>query len=225
MSSPYGNWFAAFILGSFMATGSASAAEESGSSHSVIDSPELAIGAPVQPAAPATEPTASAPTATEPTATEPPANVHHEPSAGPCYGAACERDSDEYSQQSAVYLSLFGPALGVGLGFDYRPIQSLAVGVGLGAAPSLGREGWGAVPWANASFLLGKEHQLEVGAGLSVWFLNDVDLLPGPLVAYRYQSRQGGFFFRLSVNGLMTFNSREPIVPWPGLALGGTWLD
>ena len=80
-------------------------------------------------------------------------------------------------------------------------------------------------PWVNASMLIGDDHNLELGAGLSVWFDDDLRVVPSPLVAYRYQPTDGGFFFRLSVNGLITFDHDISIVPWPGLALGGTWLN
>lgn len=177
-----------------------------------IVAPELAAGVPVKRDAPAAAPAGDAPAAA-------------------CEAADCEPGphqpgAPQARQPMAVYLALLGPATGVGLGFDYTPIPDVAVGGGIGGLAVcifVCESFW--TPWVNASMLIGDDHNLELGAGLSVWFDDDLRVVPSPLVAYRYQPTDGGFFFRLSVNGLITFDHDISIVPWPGLALGGTWLN
>lgn len=181
-------------------------------STSKVDAPELALGA---------TPTQS--DGAEPTTTS---------SDGSPTSQRLEVDSLEPNEAMhlAVYLQLLGSPILVGGAFSLRPMDNLAVDVGVG---------WfdvclfscveAFVPNIGVSWLSGNNHNLELGVTASVILRTDSSAgtespraFFGPLAGYRYQPTDGGFFFRATLQGLI--NGVEPaILPWPGVSLGATW--
>lgn len=109
---------------------------------------------------------------------------------------------------------------------DYSPHPAWAISAGVGALSlCIFTCATAAMPWTSIAALLGGNHKLELGASISAVVSDEARFLPGPVVAYRYQPAAGGFFFRASLNGFVTFDEEIPFIPWPGLTLGWTWTD
>ncbi len=159
---------------------------------------------------------------------------------------------EERTANNALYAEGLGPGLFYSINYD-RSFGDFAgrigfgyVSVSAGASDSSGQ----VQETASASFIavpitvsyLGigsKRNMLELGAGATIWHVgaggstfeaksstsaseSATFALPVAIVGYRYQPPNGGFLFRAGVSPLFA-GSSLPVLPWPYLALGGTF--
>jgi len=219
--------------------------------HSRVFSVSLSVGllaaasAWADPAPEAAPPTPNEnPTAAPPTG-QPPATVDTT--------AARERPAsgeEERTANNVLYLEGLGPGLFYSINYE-RCFGDFSGRIGFGyvglkASATAGSTGSS----ASASFLVvpimvnylgigSKRNMLELGAGVSVihmgagasTFTSDSSssgsasstiVLGAVAAGYRFQPVDGGFVFRVGVAPLIGGNSL-PVLPWPYLALGGTF--
>ena len=87
-------------------------------------------------------------------------------------------------------------------------------------------EGAGSI---QINFIHGNTHYLEYGIG-SIFFYNHIkNFYSGKTVplrlGYRYQRKNGGFFFKIAFTPLLTdaFDNQLMILPWGGVSFGFTF--
>jgi hypothetical protein len=139
-------------------------------------------------------------------------------------------DASVWGQPLALYTQVFGPAVMIGLGVSYRPMQSLAVDASVGwftTALFERSSTEGVTPALGLAWLLGRRnHCLELGATAAVMISSGEGerALPvfGPHLGYRYQPVDGGLFLRMTVHGVVA-RSFDKMTPWPGVGFGMTW--
>ncbi|CUS96138.1 hypothetical protein JGI25_00057 [Candidatus Kryptobacter tengchongensis] len=138
----------------------------------------------------------------------------------------------EYAK-SSLYVEILGQGLFLSANHDYRFRPNSSLRVGLGLFPAI----WVLVPIfpVTINYLTGFEssHHLEFGAGATfVFFLP----LPTINIGYRFQPKNGGFFFRLAFTpifdpyskdgGLSTYfygpNKKSSVVLIGGISIGYT---
>ncbi len=128
------------------------------------------------------------------------------------------------------------------IGFGYVPLSATATSTDSSGAPTqeTASASFFTVP-ITASYLgLGdKKHMLELGAGVTIVHVgagatafdatsssssheSATFLFPVGIVGYRYQPPHGGFLFRGGISPIIG-GSGIPVLPWPYLALGGTF--
>lgn len=179
-----------------------------------------------QPSAPSRELALGADVTPRPGVT-PSADVSRPPEAKPA-GVEFPESDGERAPEHAVYLQILGSAGMFGVGYSYRPMDSLAIDAGIGgfAITFLSSSLVGVCPALGVSWLSGGNHNLEVGASATAMFLNTEDdpIRPffGPHVGYRYQPSGSGVYFRALLHGVVVLE-RELVVPWPAIGIGRTW--
>lgn len=148
---------------------------------------------------------------------------------------AQQGDENIIYKRNAVFVELFGSSVYVyNLTYDreiwVRDNKRVNAALGLQFFPKLGLLQYNLVSFSpQFSFLYGKTHCLEIGAGLSYdLFFKNWGL---PLrLGYRYQPMESGFFFRAALTPIITnsypVNSvKLTVVTWGGIGLGYSFRD
>lgn len=130
----------------------------------------------------------------------------------------------------ATYVELGGMGVLYSVNYEYRPIEWLALRVGVEAFPIFESMAL-IVPVAVYGLLGGDGHYLELGLGYTGLYgfsggevhTDDDGHFLVPQLGYRYQPPGAGFFFRATFTPLTRLNKPDDILPMPGLSFGGTW--
>jgi hypothetical protein len=178
------------------------------------------------------------------TAAPPPPPAVQQPAATGEAAKAPPADSEEHerSAKNAVYAEGLGPGLFYSINYD-RAFSDFALRVGVGyvSLSAVGTNGESAsatflsVPITVSYLGIGSlKHMLELGAGGSLlYFGGSVNTLGNStsgsavaglgtlIVGYRFQPPDGGFLLRAGLSPLIS--STGGFLPWPYLALGGTF--
>jgi hypothetical protein len=159
---------------------------------------------------------------------------------------------EERSAKNALYLEGLGSALFYSINYD-RAFGDFSARVGfsyVSVSANASNASGTAGASASASFMaipitinylgIGSvRNMLEVGAGATILHMGagasgfdtsskssataaTTIVLPTALVGYRFQPADGGFFFRAGIAPIFG-GSSLPVLPWPYLALGGTF--
>ena len=95
--------------------------------------------------------------------------------------------------------------LSLDLGFQYAPFVSNRITAGI--SPQI-------------SYLHGNKNHFEIGFGLFHDFYWG-DYIPFPKLGYRYQNKDGGFFYKLELTPMLVYIKKtKTILPWGGVGLG-----
>ncbi len=160
--------------------------------------------------------------------------------------------SNERTANNAIYAEGLGAGIFYSLNYD-RTFGDFAGRIGFGyvslhagvssangSSGSSGSASFLSVPITVSYLGIGsKKHMLELGAGATILNVGanasafDVSssssssgsttvVLPNAMVGYRLQPPDGGFLLRAGLNVIMG-GSELPVLPWPYLALGGTF--
>jgi hypothetical protein len=130
--------------------------------------------------------------------------------------------STTVTDPNAVYVEFLGQSFAF-LSFNYDRLLfrsnpddnniALRCGIGIGLP-------WYSIP-VTVSYLSGRKHKLELGAGLVYaeggFDVHEKSIIPTALIGYRFQKFQGGFVFRI---GITPFYKDERIRLLAGLSLG-----
>lgn len=130
-----------------------------------------------------------------------------------------ENDSISFKRHT-IFGEILGNSIIYSVNYDlvlYNKIEFLrpTITIGYGNPSFLLKDGKGQINIFSAQFnlLVGKQHFLEVGIGLPLYFYEFIR------IGYRYQQDTGGFFFRLGY--LYNIDKREPMLTsWCGMGLG-----
>ncbi len=139
--------------------------------------------------------------------------------------AQTEYSSNKVTAPNGLYVEVFGQGYFPTANYERLLIIStphnVALRVGVGVWIGLGGSGF--VFPLSASYLLGSNHKVEVGAGIVFVSGNSEDELAAgafsALIGYRYQPIDGGFIFRIGFTPLVDTDF-DFILPWGGLSLG-----
>jgi hypothetical protein len=136
--------------------------------------------------------------------------------------AQVDASSTTIIDPNAVYVEFLGQSFAF-LSFNYDRLlfksnpdnYNIAVRCGIGIGLP-----WYSIP-VTVSYLSGRKHKLELGAGLVYaeggFDVHEKSIIPTALIGYRFQKYQGGFVFRI---GITPFFKDEKIRLLGGLSLG-----
>jgi len=107
--------------------------------------------------------------------------------------------------------------------YEYLPLPTLALRVGVGAVPICYIE-CSPLVIVNASVaavLFRGDHHLEIGAGIAIGITSDNDVrFLVPQIGYRYEAPEGGLIFRAMFTPMFRMNDLEDAAPFGGVSLG-----
>ncbi len=144
-----------------------------------------------------------------------------------------------FSRQNVIYLEIGGQGVGVSLNYERRICENFSVRIGA----SYMILGFGGTLGVNYTTNRESSHHLEIGLGVTYMYASSIydgdaaaeDILPSLSVGYRYQSPEGGFFFRATLTTFFDltkesegrFESGENpsivFIPLGGMALGWSY--
>jgi hypothetical protein len=128
--------------------------------------------------------------------------------------------------QNAFYGELGGSGLLYSVNYEFRFIPELGARVGLTVIPFciFRCKTYVGGPITMSTFLGEGSHHVELGAGVTAFFVNDNDArwVEGH-IGYRYEAVDGGFLFRAMFTPLFRMNKLNDALPWGGLSAGYSW--
>jgi hypothetical protein len=140
--------------------------------------------------------------------------------------------SEEREAENALYVEALGAALFYSVNYE-RLFGDFSLRAGIGAFATNGSTWLGIPVMVNFLGIGSKKHIFEVGAGVSIQYLNDssgvlgFNSSPGTpqvlgvaTLGYRLQPPKGGFMFRAGVAPLFGAGA---FIPWPYLAIGASF--
>ena len=155
----------------------------------------------------------------------------------------------ERTAKNAIYVEGLGTGFFYSLNYE-RVFGEFAPRIGFGymsvsaSAPSASGTGMDSahtsfvsIPMSVSYLGIGSlNHMFEVGAGATIAMVGEgatainvsasgsTTMVLGTVTAgYRYQPADGGFLFRGGLNAIIGGSGDWPVLPWPYIALGGTF--
>lgn len=128
------------------------------------------------------------------------------------------KEKEKYAKHTA-YIEAFGQGLLGTFNYDYRFHPNLSLRVGAGTALLA----YSMVLTVNLLSGIETPHHLELGAGLSIFSNSVVVPIPTVNLGYRFQPKNGGFFFKIAFTPLL--GKSDEFKVWGGISIGWTFKN